>query len=291
MTEPEGLAFKAYEIEEIADVCFFRPLGMVVARAARALRLTPTFVTVLGALVGVAGGALLYDTRLALAGFALIVLHSILDSSDGQLARMTGQVTELGRVLDGAGGYVTHAAIYIAILASALDRGAGSAVVLWAVLAAIASGAHAQMYDYHRSVYARVVMKRIARNPVRPAVPGGTLAGYSERAAPAVILGEYERIQSWLAGLHRTVEASIDARSSHGIVRAEDRERYRAFFYWPVRGWNLLGDNTRFYAVGVLAWLRHLDWFFAFVLLPMNAAFALLWLWQARADRRFLAGL
>jgi phosphatidylglycerophosphate synthase len=225
----------------------------------------------------VAGGALLYDPRLAFAGFALIILHSVLDSSDGQLARMTGQVTEWGRVLDGIGGYVTHAAIYIAIIAASLARGVGATVLLWAVLAAIANGAHAQMYDYHRSVYARVV-RRTARGPAGTNVASGILAAY-------------ERVQAWLAGSHRTVEAAIDERSSCGIVRAEDRERYRASFYWPVRGWNLLGDNTRFYAVGVLAWLQHLDWFFAFILLPMNAAFALLWLWQARVDRRFLAGL
>ena len=281
MREPEGLAFKAYEIEELADVYFFRPLGMVVARAARALRLTPTFITVIGAVVGVAGGALLYDRRLALAGFALIMLHSILDSSDGQLARMTGQVTELGRLLDGLGGYVTHAAIYIAIMTASLARGVGATVLLWAVLAAIATGAHAQMYDYHRSVYARIV-RRTTSAPAGQAVPGPGVRG---------VLAPYERVQAWLAGSHPTVEAAIAARSSRGIARAEDRERYRASFYWPVRGWNLLGDNTRFYAVGVLAWLQHLDWFFAFILLPMNAAFALLWLWQARADRRFLAGL
>ena len=52
-----------------------------------------------------------------------------------------------------------------------------------------------------------------------------------------------------------------------------------------------MGDNTRFYAIGVLVWLHQIDWFFACVLLPMNAAFAVLWVWQARADRRFLAGL
>ena len=138
-------------------------------------------------------------------------------------------------------------------------------------------------------VYARVVMKRIARAGVGPALPApvGDLMTEGSHG----LLAAYERTQAWLAGLHPTVEASIDGRSSRGIVRVEDRERYRAFFYWPVRGWNLLGDNTRFYAVGVLAWLQHLDWFFAFILLPMNAAFALLWLWQARADRRFLAGL
>src|SRR3984893_2841295 len=181
---------------------------MVVARAALAFRLTPTFITVFGAIVGVAGGALLYDPGLAFAGFALIILHSILDSSDGQLARMTGQVTEWGRLLDGAGGYVTHAAIYIAIIAASLARGVGATVFLWAVLAAIANGAHAQMYDYHRSVYARVVMKQSARAPAGPGLPAPTVDGGP--GGSRGLLAAYERVQAWLAGLHATVEASID---------------------------------------------------------------------------------
>ena len=92
----QGLAFKAYEIEELVDVYFFRRLGFVVARVAAALRLTPTQVTVFGALVGVAGGAMLYDQRLGLYAFALLILHGIIDSADGQLARMTGQVDGIG---------------------------------------------------------------------------------------------------------------------------------------------------------------------------------------------------
>jgi hypothetical protein len=56
-----------------------------------------------------------------------------------------------------------------------------------------------------------------------------------------------------------------------------------------VRGWNLLGDNTRFYAIGVLAWIHHPEWFFIFIVVPMNIALAGLWLWQRRADGRFLA--
>ena len=58
-----------------------------------------------------------------------------------------------------------------------------------------------------------------------------------------------------------------------------------------MRGWNLLGDNTRFYAIGVLVCLHRTELFFAFVLLPMNLAFIALWLWQRSADRKFLAGL
>ena len=145
------------EIAELADVYFFHPLGAVCARLAAALRLTPTQLTVIGALVGVTGGVMLYEKRLGLLGFALLILHGIIDSADGQLARLTGRTTELGKVLDGGSGYVTHAAIYLAIGAGMMHRGGSSATVLWMVLAGIATIAHAQMYEYHRTVYSSVV--------------------------------------------------------------------------------------------------------------------------------------
>jgi phosphatidylglycerophosphate synthase len=277
LPEPIGLAFKAYEIEELADVYFFRPVGMVFARAARTLRLTPTTVTIVGSLVGIAGGAMLYSPRLGLLAFAVIILHSILDSSDGQLARMTGQVSELGRVLDGLGGYFTHTAAYIAIAASMAKSGAGNGVFVLMLAAMISSALHAQMYDYHRTCYARAVVKGAAVEPAASTSRG--------------IAKWYEATQRALAGLHPRIEAALARRSKRGVLPDDERARYRAFFYWPVRGWNAMGDNTRFYAIGVLAWLHHLDWYFPFVVVAMNAAFALLWLWEWRVDRRFLAGL
>ena len=85
------------------------------------------------------------------------------------------------------------------------------------------------------------------------------------------------------------VESVIAARSTAGVVNPDDRLRYRECFYPVVRGWNLLGDNTRFYAIGVLAWFHRLDLFFVFILVPMNIALLGLWLWQRSADRKFLA--
>ena len=67
--------------------------------------MTPIQLTLLGMLIGIAGGALLYGERLGFLAFALLIIYGIIDSADGQLARMTGQVTELGRVLDGVSGY------------------------------------------------------------------------------------------------------------------------------------------------------------------------------------------
>jgi phosphatidylglycerophosphate synthase len=269
------------EITELADVYFFHPLGAVLARLAATLRMTPTQLTVVSALVGVAGGALLYDERLGLLAFAILILHGIIDSADGQLARMTGQTTELGKVLDGGAGYVTHAAIYLAIAAGMMHRGANGLVLFWMVLAGIASAAHAQMYEYHRTVYTSVVSK--GRMPHQEPA----------KVAPwlRALYRGYLLMQRWLTGLHGEVENALSHRAVAGVATEEDRSRYRDHFYAVVRGWNFLGDNTRFYAIGLLACFHRLDLFFAFILLPMNLAFIVLWLWQRRADQRFLASL
>jgi hypothetical protein len=273
------LAYKAYEIEELADLYFFRPLGARIARLARFLRLSPTQVTIVGAVTGIAAGALFYDERLGLVAFVLLIVHSVLDSADGQLARMTGQVTELGRILDGVGGYMTHAAVYIAIVAGFMSRGGSVSIILWALLSALANTAHAQLYDYFRNSYAAIAIQGIAPHDAPPA---------SLRPLARRLLEDYERVQRRLTGIHREVERTIASRARSGAVSDLDRARYRACFYWPVRGWNFLGDNTRFYALGLLAWIHHLEWFFAFVLVPMNLAMTALWIWQRRADRRFL---
>jgi hypothetical protein len=278
--EPSRLAFKAYEIEELADVYFFRPLGMVFARLARTLGLTPTAVTLVATAFGIAGGAMLASPRLALAAFFVIIFHSVLDSSDGQLARMTGTSSEFGRMLDGIGGYLTHIAIYAGILAGVRAQGSLTAPLAVAVAAALSNVVHAQMYDYHRTAYADVVIKGRIRDHQSAHHHGVT----------GSVLTAYERMERTLAGRHGDVQRAIAARRQDGSVADADRARYRALFYWPVRGWNFLGDNTRFYAIGIVAWLQHVEWFFGAVL-SMNIALVALWWIQARADRQFLRAL
>jgi phosphatidylglycerophosphate synthase len=280
LTASAGLAYKAYEIEELVDVYFFRRLGYVLAHLARIARLTPNAVSVLAAIVGIAGGVLLYSPRTAFAGFLFLVVHGIADSADGQLARMTNQTSVLGRTLDGLSGWVTHVAMYVALLAGLLARGADSPVVWWAIAAGVSSAVHAQLYEYHRSAYARLVVAGRAE-PFAQARSGQS---WFTR-----LLRGYESMQARLAGKHSDVEARLIARSQNGVVSEADRAAYRTAFYGPTRGWNLLGDNMRRFAVGAAAWFGRLDLYFPFVVLPMNLALMILWIWQYRADRRFLA--
>ena len=273
------LALKSAEIEELSDVYFFRPLGWLVARGAEAVAITPIGLTAIGTIIGVAGGALLYDERLGLAAFGLLILHSIVDSADGQLARLTGRVSELGRVLDGLSGYATHIAIYLGIALGLVHRTGDSRHLLWMLLAGIVTPFHAGMYDYHRQVYTAVVMEGQLPKPESQQIPPPI--GWLFRL--------YLTAQRWVIGKHAAVEAALAARFVDGKVRDDDRARYRKAFYPLVRGWNFLGDNTRFYAIGVLVLLHRIDLFFLFVLGPMNLALIILWLWQRRADQKFLA--
>jgi len=231
-------------------------------------------------LTGIAGGVLLCNERLGLFAFVLLILYGIIDSADGQLARMTGQVTEFGRVLDGVSGHVTHLAIYFGVSAGVIQRGGSSSILIWTLLAGISNAFQAQMYDFHRTDYATVVTEGRAPGHEAAQVKSPWLRG---------LYRFYLRAQRLLIGLHAEVDHALTTRSRAGVVREDDRTRYREYFFWPVRGWNLLGDNTRFYAIGVLLCFHRIDLFFAFILVPMNLALIGLWLWQRRADQKFLS--
>lgn len=280
MNERAEEADKPDEITELSDLYFFRPLGSVLATMAAKVRLTPSQVTIVAGLIGIVGGAFLYSQRWGWIGFALLLFHGALDSADGQLARRTGQTSEFGRVLDGVAGYVTNAAMFIALAAGHIARGGSWLVLLWMVLTGLASIAHAQAYDYYRTTYAAIVnARRIRRN--EPAKIHGWLH------APYIV---YSRMQHFPIGSHDEVIADVGARSRDSIVSEDDRQRYRSSFRPLVRGWNLLGDNSRRYAAGAAVLFQRADLFFGIVLLPMNLIFIGMTIWQRRVDRRFLAG-
>src|SRR3954471_10418400 len=193
------LALKSAEIEELSDIYFFRPLGLLVARAAKTVAVSPAALTIIGGFVGAVGGAFLYDERRALLGFAILILHSIIDSADGQLARLTGRVTQMGRVLDGLSGYVTHAAIFLAVAVGLFYRGWNPSVFIWMLLAAMATAIHAGMYDYHRSTYTAIVNE--GRIPVHAAA--------TMPFPLSSLFALYLLIQRWVIGLHADVETAL----------------------------------------------------------------------------------
>lgn len=110
-------SLKSIETENIIDQIFYRPLGYKIAKALQNTGITPNAVTIISIFVGISAGVFWffpYNISYAILGILALITANILDCVDGQLARLTGIKSEVGRILDGFAGDLWFLSIYIA---------------------------------------------------------------------------------------------------------------------------------------------------------------------------------
>ena len=147
--------FKSQDTEEWLDVHFTRPLGLLWANFFNRFNVHPNVVTVLSLIWGAAAGVMFYypDLVHTCIGILLLVWANIYDSTDGQMARMTGKKTRWGRILDGFAGDVWFFTIYFFIC---LRLTPVWGVWIWLMAAVSGFVCHArqcQLADYYRNVH------------------------------------------------------------------------------------------------------------------------------------------
>lgn len=151
---------KSMDTEEHIDLYFYRPIGYAWARLARKLGIKPNAITIASIFLGVGAGVCFYYNNLwiNILGMLLLIWADSFDSADGQLARMTGQYSRLGRILDGVSGDLWFASIYVAIC---LRENVTSEFfmahhwVIWvvAVCTGLCHATQAAMADYYRQFH------------------------------------------------------------------------------------------------------------------------------------------
>ncbi|MBR1446918.1 MAG: CDP-alcohol phosphatidyltransferase family protein [Alloprevotella sp.] len=156
-------SLKSLDTEEWLDIHFTRPLGLLWAHFFIRLGVHPNVVTVLSIFLGVAAGVLFYFDSFTLnaLGVLLLVWANIYDSTDGQMARMTGQKTRLGRILDGAAGDFWFVAIYSAISLRLMPQNIPGTDVKWGVwiwlfcafAGFVCHAKQCQLADYYRNIH------------------------------------------------------------------------------------------------------------------------------------------
>lgn len=118
--------YKSNDTEEWLDKVWTRPIGYLWALFFKRLHVHPNVVTVLSMIIGASSAiffahgsyrtegteGLLYN----IIAVILLAWANFYDSADGQLARMTGQKTRLGRILDGAASEVWFIPIYLSLV-------------------------------------------------------------------------------------------------------------------------------------------------------------------------------
>ena len=108
---------KSRDIEGNFELYVTRTPGYLWALLFRRLHVHPIAVTLMSIVIG-SSYAIFFaydDLRYNIIGMLLLIWANWYDCADGQLARMTGQKTLIGRVLDGFGGEFWFICIYIGI--------------------------------------------------------------------------------------------------------------------------------------------------------------------------------
>ena len=157
-------SYKSIETEEPFDKIFTKPLGYLFTRFFIHIKWTPNMVTILSMFIGVIGGIMFYPEHFGwnLFGVLLVIFANILDSTDGQMARLTGMKTALGRVLDGTSSTLWYIAMYCAVCCRVQDdpipflNGPTWGWIIWAIAVVCGLLGHAQqctMADRYRNIH------------------------------------------------------------------------------------------------------------------------------------------
>lgn len=157
-------SIKSQDTEEFIDLWFYRPIGFSCALFFRNRGIHPNVVTIISILLGATAGICFAQESLRwnMLGVLLLMWANLYDSTDGQLARITGQKTRWGRILDGFAGDVWFFFIYAAIAVRTTFQPIPFApehqwgVLIW-ILCSFAGfwvhGSQCQLADYYRNIH------------------------------------------------------------------------------------------------------------------------------------------
>ena len=155
---------KSRDTEGAFELYVTRTPGYLWALLFRRLGVHPIAVTLASIAIGAAAGYFFYfpSREINLIGMLLLVWANWYDCADGQLARMTGKKTLIGRILDGFAGDVWFFCIYLAIALRLTHAWTGLADFMqhdawvWALMAWAGLHCHSRqcaLADYYRNIH------------------------------------------------------------------------------------------------------------------------------------------
>lgn len=126
MNEQISATLKSSETEDWLDLHVIRPFCYYCALAFAKFDIHPNTVTIWSMVIGAASAAFFacgsfyysgtWGLCMNLIGILLLMVADIFDCTDGQLARMTGKKSRLGRILDGVAGFAWFTPIYLCLV-------------------------------------------------------------------------------------------------------------------------------------------------------------------------------
>lgn len=251
-------------IEDWLDLNFYHPLGYKFAILFNKLGFSPNLVSFISMIFGLIGAFMVYYSMPVL-GVLFIVFAGVLDSSDGQLARMSGKTSVYGRIIDGLVGYVIFGSIYILI-------GLKYKSFIAMILAGVSNGIHSSVYDFYRTAYLAVTRNRF-------------LDFFPPEGKKNLFSKIYSFYMSYQTGICKHHISFIKKLITEGkVLNDEKLNFYKKKMISNIQYINILGDNWKINGLLFLAVINRLDLFFYYIIFIINLVFVLVVLRQRKID-------
>ena len=285
-TQPQKKGYKdslkSMDTEETFDLIFYRPIGYMWALLAKSLGITPNVITIASIFLGIGAGVCFYFNNLwiNIAGVILLVWADSFDSADGQLARMTGQYSRLGRILDGLSGEIWFFSIYLAICLREIVTSHFFIDHPWAiwVLGAVAGffhGLQTSMADYYRQFHLFFLKGKSGSELETASKLWDKFHAltWKRNFFSKLVMGFYanyttgqEKRTPWMQKLRKALNEKYGDK-----IPPEFREKFRIKSLPLMKYTNILTFNVRSFALFAAILIFRMPWlYFAFELIVLN---------------------
>ena len=296
-------SLKSLDTEETIDLIFYRRIGYVWALLAKKLGISPNVITIASIFLGIGSGICFYFDNLwiNIAGVVLLVWADSFDSADGQLARMTGCYSRLGRILDGLSSEIWFFSIYLAICLRENHTSPFFMHHLWVIwvvgaVTGFCHGVQAAMADYYRQFHLFFI-KGEKGNELETAAPLWEQfhkLTWKKNFFKKLIMGFYanyttgqEKRTPWMQKLRKTLKGRFGEN-----IPANFRQTFRQASLPLMKYTNILSFNTRSFALFAAILIFRMPWlYFAFELVVLNIILIYMMWRHERICRKFVITL
>jgi len=276
-------SLKLVEAEEIFDLVFFRPLAFFLVKIVKPFPVTPNMLTMVSMLLGIGAGYLysLGESNSTILAGLLFLFGNIFDCADGQLARIKGNGTVTGRIVDGIADYVTFIATTIGI---GLGYGSyfPSSLSWWifVVLAGISLAVQAMLLDYYRNEFIGIWTGKIL----------------STKDEYAFFVEEYKKLENakghildktiiWIYLKYTRVQ--LGTKSKQKDIGNIDKKLYSQRNKGLMRAWTFIGSTTHI-SIAIICSLFNRPDIYLWIVISVQNVLAILLYFMQKSKMRTL---
>lgn len=285
--------YKSKDTEEVIDRIFFRPAGYGVALISAKLKITPNTLTIISIILGVTAGHLYYYNSILInvIGIIIYLFADVLDSADGQLARMTNQISKTGRIFDGVATNLISISIYSHLIFRSLNLDFGWTIVIIAAIAGASHVIQAATADFYRHAYLYIVCGKEKSEldssiNIRKQIENLSWKGnYIDKFFLIVYL-DYTQRQELIS--RKFLELINYIKVNYENIPDWLSKEYRNSFRKMNKYYNFLTVNSRTAAVAIAVLVNIPVLYFLFEIFVLNSVLLFVWIVQMKKSEKLL---